>query len=525
MKRTLSVALSLALALGSLPARAQSVLGRAALPASMPAPTPVTVTALPAVGVLAPAAPSLAAALTPSLALAPSPVPYAAMPGLEPVKPAQASVPAPLAARVESSAPSPVESLRVAAAPSGSLVFDGALAHPAAASVEPPTEPEPAATPARRGLLQRYKDSRKNSPPLQTAFGKGMLYASMAAVALPPLLLAAPALKAGYALIAADLTLLAVMLPLSLATWIWKKVRGPQTASQPPPRGKRLAVFALGAVLGLGIGLAPYAVTGPVAERVAARLDLSRSVEDKTQVRWISGGAVEDETVKILSQNAVGRETLNALRDRFGVLRLPTFFISNQKDSYGEHEDFYDGVYLNVEEVTSRGWTVEQFLKDPALQRRLIREMDSTVLHELTHAVQGRRPPWRPTYFKNSVESEQQAFLQETLYRLAQLEANPKMANNGHDQWMLVDAADDLDAFLKSVAGMYEKNVVVGTDPDYNAYFAAQRARWPAFRVHIYQVLAAHATSPRTAKMYMDKARAAAKQAGLPEPADLIVSR
>ncbi len=520
----MSLALSLALALGSFPAQAQSVLGRASLPAVNAAPVFLPVTAVPVVGALAPALAT--PSLVPSLVAAP----YAPAPVLESIA-TPAALPIAIVATAVARSPrpdavaSPVRSLRSVAAPNGSAIFDGGLSHPAAASVEPPSDPEPAAKPVRRSLLQRYKDSRKNSPPLQTAFGKGMLYASMAAVAVPPLLLAAPALKAGFALAAADLTVMAIMLPLSLGIWAWKKLRGPQTASQPPPRGKKIAMLMLGAVLGLGIGLAPYTVTGPVTERVSARFDQTRAVEDQTRVRWISGGAVEDETVKVLSRNAVGLATLNSLRDRFGVLRLPTFFISQQKDSYGEHEDFFDGVYLNAEEVTSRGWTIEQFLKDPALQRQLIREMDSTVLHELTHAVQGRRPPWRPTYFKNSVESEQQAFLQETLYRLAQLEGDPSARNNGHDQWMIPDAADSLDAFLKNVAGMYEKNVVVGTDPDYNAYFAAQRALWPVFRVHMYQVLAAHASGAGSAKLYIDKARAAAKAAGLPEPAPLIASR
>ena len=175
--------------------------------------------------------------------------------------------------------------------------------------------------------------------------------------------------------------------------------------------------------------------------------------------------------------------------------------------------------------LSEHGWTVEQFLKDPELQRRLIRDMNSTVVHELTHAVQGRRPPWTPGYFKNTIEAEQEAFLQETLFRLAELENDPKLTNNGHDQWMLPEAADSLDGFLSSVAGMYDKNVVIGKDPYFNAYIAAQRARWPAFRVHIYEVLAARATSSGTAKMYMDKAKAAAKEAGLPEPAALVAAR
>ena len=465
-----------------------------------------------------------ASALTLSL----TPAAYAPNPRFETLQPAKAvsipTLPIPTAGRHEA-APAPLEGLRVVSAPEGGAAFDGIIRRSAAASVEPPVEPEPAATPVKSSLLQRYKEHRKKSPVLQTAFGNGLLAASMAAAAAPAFLGMAPAMKVAYAIAAANTMVLAIILPLSVGLWAWRKLRGPQTADKPPPRGKKLSVLALGAVLGLGLGVLPYVATGPVAEHVGITMDTHRTAGEQEHVRWISGGTVEDETIKVLSQNPIGRDTLNALRDRFGVLRLPTFFISKQDDSYAEHESFYDGVYLNENAITDHGWTVEKFLKDPALQRQLIREMDSTVLHELTHAVQGRRAPWRPSYFKNSIESEQEAFLQETLYRLAQLEANPKMTNNGHDQWMLVDAAADLNVFLKEVADMYEKNVVVGTDPDYNAYFAAQRARWPAFRVHIYQVLAERAATPGSAKMYLDLARAAAKEAGLPLPANLIVSR
>ena len=89
---------------------------------------------------------------------------------------------------------------------------------------------------------------------------------------------------------------------------------------------------------------------------------------------------------------------------------------------------------------------------------------------------------------------------------------------------MISDAAEDLDGYLKTVAGMYEKNVVVG-DPYFKAFLDEQRARWPAFRVHAYRVLASRASTPASAKMYLDKAKAAAKEAGLSEPAPLVASR
>lgn len=509
MKRLLASTLALILALGSTPVSAQVALGRTALTGSS-APTPVPAGIVPTATGLTFAAPAPAPALTPALGVAPIPV----LPSVAVPVTAVSAVPASEAKR-----PTPIQSLKTAAAPEGLTSFDGSLTRSAAStSEEPPVETANAATPAKRGLLQRYKDSRKKSPPLQSAFGRGLFIAAMTTSLVPALIGAAPAMKILYAFTAADLLVLAIVAPISLGLWAWRKLRGPQTAAKPPPRSKKLLVFVFGAMLGIATGLAPYYATGPVAERVASYVDVKKAADERQHVRWISGGAAEDETIKVLSRNEIGRATLNALRDRLGVIRLPAFFISHQDDSYGEHENFFDGVYLNDGEITQRGWTVEQFLKDPALQRRLIREMESTVLHELTHAVQGRRPPWTPGYFKNTIEAEQEAFFQEMLYRVAELERDPAARNNDYDQWMPIDAAGNLDGFLKSVAAMYEKNVVIGRDPYFNAYMAAQRARWPSFRVHIYQVLAARANTPASAKMYMDKAKAAAKEAGLPDP-------
>lgn len=521
MKRLLSSVLALALGLGSVPAQAQTALGRASLPASAaPVPVPAGLVA-PAAGSVA-LAPALGASLTPAAyaPLGPSPVPAI------PARAASVIPAAPLLAPARPAAP--LETLRAAALPETAhrmgALFDGSLTRSAAASVEPPIQPEAAAQP-RRTLLQRYKDGR-NKNPLQNAFGKAMFVTTMAAVAIPVLWGAAPAMKIGYAVAAADALLLAVILPVALVLAVWRKLkRAPQTAAKPPPsRRARLAVVALGIVLGLGAAVAPYQAVGPVVETVRAVADTRAAPAERASVRWIAGGAVEEETVKALSVNPVGREILAKLRDRGGVLRLPAFFLSSQDDSYAQHESFFDGVYLNVNEVTNRGWTVEQFLKDPALQRRLIRETNSTVVHELTHAVQGRRPPWTKGYFTNTFEAEQEAFFQEMLFRLAELERDPAARNDGHDAWMVPDAADDLDGFLKSVAGMYEKNVPV-PNPYFDAFLAEQRARWPAFRVHIYQVLAARATTPASAKMYLDKAKAAAKEAGLPAPAPLVASR
>lgn len=514
MKRTLSILLALTIALGSVPVQAQTVrvsmqTGTAPVPVPSGLVSPMGIAALPFNSV----------SLTPSL------VP--AMSGMPSPSVAVIAVPAAIAAAAPAPAPAtPLAALKAISAPEAlavsGLTFDGSLHRSAASVAEPPRSPEPA---PRKNLLQRYRDSRGKNP-LQNSFGKSMFLTASAAAAVPVLWDAVPAMKYLYALAAADLLMLAVILPVAVGAAVWRKLsRAPQTASKPPPsRRAKAVVIGLGMMLGLGAAIAPYQAVGPAVELVRSVVDSQGPAAERDSVRHIAGGAVQDEAEKMLSVNPIGREILRKLTDRGGTLRLPPFFISNQEDSYGQHESFYDGVYLNANEVTRRGWTVEQFLKDPALQRQLIREMSATVVHELTHAVQGRRPPWTKGYFSNSTEAEQEAFFKEMLFRVAELERDPAARNDGHDAWMVTSAADDLDGFLKSVAEMYEKNAVVG-EPYFNAFLKEQRARWPVYRVHIYQVLAARADSPGMAKMYLDKAKAAAKEAGLPEPTALVASR
>lgn len=524
MKRLLSALLSAGLVLGSVPANAQVALGRLSAPAPLAAPVPVPGGLAAPAGAFTPAlaAPALSASLTPAayISLVAPSAPVAAVPARAAVVPAAPALPPARGA-------APLETLRFAAEPSrvpAGAMFDGS---PVRSAVDPSASPQAAESPRKAGLLQRYREHRNRPSTPFSLFGKSVIAGSLAAAAAPVLWSAAPAGMLLYAIVAADALTFAFLAPLGFALWTVRKLRrAPQTAAQPPPSRRRLAVVvALGLSLGIGFGSAPYQATGPIVERGSAYLDQRKAQDEQVHARWIRGGAVEEETIAALSANPIGRATLDGLRDRAGVVRLPTFFLSRQQDSYAQHENMFDGVYLNESEVTGRGWTVEQFLKDPALQRQLVREMNSTVVHELTHAVQGRRPAWTPGYFKNTIEAEQEAFFQEMLFRLAELEADPSARNNGMDQWMIPDAADNLDGFLKSVAAMYEKNVVIGTDPYFNAYMAAQRARWPSFRVHMYEVLAARATSPGSAKMYQAKAAAAAKEAGLPRPAGLAASR
>ncbi len=513
MKRLLASLIASALVLSSVPAQAQVALGRVSLQTGIGAPTPVPG------GLVAPANAVTLSLSAPALAVSLTPAPYAPMPNVSypqakatPVQPVSG---APLLPASRDAAP--LDVLRTVASPERAPVsgaaFDGALNRSAAATVEPPSDPKPAAAP-RRNLLQRYRDSR-NKTPLQNAFGKAMFATTIGAVAAPILWGMAPAMKAVYALTFADLLMLAVIIPLSMGTAIWRKLHSaPQTAAKPPPsrRAKLLAVTA-GVILGLGFSAVPYYTTGPMAERVNTVMNDHRAAADQKQLRMIRGGVVEEEAIATLSKNPVGREILNKLRDRGGAIRLPTFFIAEQDGSYAYAEGGFDGVYLSQKEVTQRGWTVEQFLKDPALQRQLIREMQSVVAHELVHATQFRRAPWVKGYFRMAVEHEYEAFIRQHFYVYEMLKADPTMVLHGEDDDYLESPATDLDAFLSGRDELYPKDIHL-SEPAFQAYLAKVRAEMPAHRVDVFLLLAERAEKqnrPGLARMYKDKAAAASK--------------
>lgn len=518
MKRLLASFLASALVLSTVPAQAQVSFGRISLQTGLNAPTPV------AGGLVAPVNAVTLSLSAPALAVSLTPAPYAPLPNVSypqakaaPVQPVGATPVLPASREA-----APLDVLRTVAspelAPVSGAAFDGAQSRHAAATVEPPESPAPAAAP-RRNLLQRYRDSR-NKTPLQNAFGRAMFATTMGAVAAPVLWGMAPAMKIAYALTFADLMMLAIIIPLSIGTAIWRKLHpAPQTAAKPPPGRRALrAVMTAGMVLGLAVSVVPYYTTGAMAEQVNAVANDHRAAADQKQVRQIHGGVVEEETIATLSQNPVGREILNKLRDRGGVIRLPTFFLAEQDGSYAYAEGFFDGVYLSQKEVTQRGWTVEQFMKDPALQRRLIREMQSVVAHELVHGTQFRRAPWVKGYFRMAVEHEYESFIRQHFYIYEMVKADPAMVLYGDDDDILESPVADLDAFLRERDEMYPKDSHV-SEPPFQAYLAKVRAEMPAHRVEVYNLLAERAEKqnrPGLARMYKDKAAAASK---------LVVSR
>lgn len=500
MRRTL--ALFLALATGAAPPRAAAQVRSA--PSAITAATAVSpaaasVSALPAAAapLSAPAvpaplsAPVLAAAPAPALAAAPL---AASLPVASPVAPAEAAKAAPALARL-------------AASPDAGALFDGSVARAAAAD-GPALAPKPAA-PGPRAERPRFLALGR--------FHKALIAGAVATSAAPMLWSAAPGAKLIYAGGVA-LALVVAVLDVSFIARYLRYRLAPPPASR---RTNRWTSAAIGLAMGVMAGVAPVAFQGPLIERSSAWQDSGRAAADRSEMRAIPGAAMSDETMKVLSQNPVGRHVLDRLRDRGGVVRLPAFFLSNQPDSYARHDKILGTLEIPRGEVTGRGWTVEQFLKDPALQRRLVREMASTIAHELTHEEQARMSPFHREFWdRNVMEEEYEAFLVQHDYVHAQLAADPRADLRPVDLQRYESALDDVDAFLKAFDSnkSYAKNAHRDY-PRWRAFRAETMRTWPAHRVEGYLLLARRAQDGKTANMYRLKAAAAAKQAGLPAPA------
>ncbi|MBI3289704.1 MAG: hypothetical protein HYZ74_09330 [Elusimicrobia bacterium] len=504
MRRILSVILSLALIADPLPAAAQA-LRAASVASSAPIPAVSSLAPLSAANAVSTLAPSL---IAPGLGAAPSNPAPAPLPPAAPVLSRLVCAPAPRTALSALDAAS-AGGRRAAAA------FDGGDEKPAG-------EPVVGESGASQPPLDPPDKPKKRTRPLYSALTSGALIGGYAAAAAPVLWGAAPASKLVSTGFTTSVILLIAVLSLDVALWIGRVLRrSPPTQPQPPPSWKRrLAMLALGAALAAGACALPIVYEGPLTDRYLAWNNAPFHPRDGS--RRILGGAVEDETLKALSQNAVGREVLDHLRDRGGAVRLPTFFVHDTEDTYGSYDNLFDHVRLDSNQITKRGWTVEEFLGDPEKQRALIRSMQSTVLHELVHAMQARRAPWTAGYFVTAQEHEYEAFIYQHLYLHERLKADPTAdlsARQDMDRYL--DIVDDLDAYLAKLDlfPVYKNNPHV-TSPVFEAFLAKQRALWPAHRAEVYVVMLERSlrqNDPEKAKMYRDKAMEAIAQ--LPEEA------
>lgn len=551
MRRALRLLLPLALLCSSLPAGAQP---RAAAPVRV-----VPALPLPRVAPVLAATPSVLAtpSLAPSLSalpLAPAPLPApAAAParrelpaaGLAPSRAAEAlanaASPAPLPAeRIEAlakgkanddgngaaAALAALAATDPASAKAG-LAFDGSRALPAAADA-PQAGPGPEGPRLGKPSLYR-RVFKKKVPTAYRAFTDGLGYAAILggfglagwgviSWAHVPYVMVAGGIAAAGVLLAGDLA--------RGAAWLVRKLaRRPQPAPARASRPQRWTAWTAGALVGASLAWGVVRYQQPVIEAVHRRFDRSVAVAERQNVRAIAGPAFARETAAALSKNPVGRDILAQLEDRGGVLRMPHFYVLTEPDVLAQYNALSDGVYIDAGQITGLGYTVEQFLADPAVQREVVEALQSTLAHELTHTVQARRNPLGKDYWLPVMEHEYEAFVNELFYNHARLKADPKVELQPNDAYAYEAALNDLAGYLRELDGYasYKDNVHLD-DARWRAWRADLFARWPAVRAEGYALLAERAKAKgqdRLARKYHGMAVEAARQAGLPPPAPL----
>lgn len=294
--------------------------------------------------------------------------------------------------------------------------------------------------------------------------------------------------------------------------------KSPAAAPRGPPRLLKTAAAA-----GLAIGLAFGAV--PMIGHGEAVQALEHYRAPKTEAVLVPGSTLPKAVADTLSKNPVGRDVLDHLRDRFGVLRLPVFLVRTEENAVASHAAIEDAVYIGRGEITAYGWTVEEFLRDPAKQLKYIEDNQDTFAHELRHANQARRSILEPGQLKNTMEYEYEAYLTEHFYNHERLKADPQVKLDAGSLGSYEMILDDVDDYLRQLDTYeaYKDNVHLDS-PRYRAYFAALHKDWYAHRIEGYALLVERykgGKNPLLARAYERKAREIAAKTGLPLPPSL----
>lgn len=382
----------------------------------------------------------------------------------------------------------------------------------APSGLSPASDPTPPAP--KRGLIDFLRRLNKASGAQSKTESWLLRFIALGialAVAFPILYKILPVHTAPRMLIAATALPVLVYGSMTIARAVRFLIgRTPKSKPQTPPRLMRISI--LGLALGLALGAGPVAYKAPIIERVA---DI---IKPSMELKRVQGSALKDEVIKILSQNPVGRDVLDSLRDRGGKIRIPDFFVSKQEEPMAEAMFLMDIIAISKQEIVNRGWTVEQFVRDPKLQLQFAVQFQTTFVHELRHAGQARRSILHPEP-TGHIQGEYEAFMTEHFYIFEQLKADPHAKFGDEDFENLVEALQDLEAYLSRLAStkFYDKDTQIHT-PYYDAYLANLRAGWPAHQVEGWTLMARRSLPqfPKTAANYISQANAAAKKAGLP---------
>ena len=217
---------------------------------------------------------------------------------------------------------------------------------------------------------------------------------------------------------------------------------------------------------------------------------------------------------------------------------MPRFFLLGSNGNVAgsdlelDYDQFTDGLYIGSKVLSSHGWSADEFLRRPDWQRQLVRELQVSIAHEMVHYGQARRSLFgKETWALKSMEIEYEAYAVQSLYVHEMLKADPRADIDADPYYDYVAELDN--GLLKSLAdrhdASYPQNHHVD-GPRWRQFRDGLIARWPAFRVEGYMLLAERGVDAPSVKQYHEnenvseesflrKARAAAKAAGLPDPA------
>lgn len=312
-------------------------------------------------------------------------------------------------------------------------------------------------------------------------FERSLLIGTVVGAAAPVLASAEPVHALPVNLGVAAAAALALLLAATGYRMLRYLVRGPAAARPPSRRATVALALALGLSLGAAVGVAPTVLQSHVAELAASTL------AGEQELRRIPGAAFRDELLAALSANPEGRRILDELRDRTGTIRLPAFLVGQKEMTAAWHHSLFNAVVVDIDEIVQRGWTVEQFLSDPAVQRTFVSDFQDSMAHELTHAAQARRALKERGHFGENSEREREAYLREHLYVHELLKQDPGAARIGGYE----EAVDDLDGYLARVLGhpLYA-NKARSEIPSVRAFLSELRGGWTAHRLEAYELLA-----------------------------------
>ncbi|MBI4422585.1 MAG: hypothetical protein HY554_02590, partial [Elusimicrobia bacterium] len=362
----------------------------------------------------------------------------------------------------------------------------------------------PPASAKRKGYFWRL--NRATYPtPAERRLEFGVEAGLAAGIAVPVLFKAASAVTM---VVSFPLALAAMVVTFGLMT-VYRLARFLITGRTPgsgqaPRRLTMRGAVALGLVLGLGLGAAPRAFHKAITEKVTAVYEVEKG-------RRVRGGAFEAEAIAALADNPAGRRVLDGLRDRFGRVHLPVFMVSEgqHEDTVAVHLGIFDGVFIDAREIRGYGWSVDEFLSDPAKQRQFVRDYLDFVGHELWHAAQARASWGNLVPGPRPMEDEHEAYLIQHFINHERLKRDPSAL--GSELVAYEDVLDDLDAYFRDLAqaAAYQGRPSGGRSAAHERFMSEVRAGWTAHRIEGYELLSQrYERFPRVRDRYLQKAEA-----------------